>query len=412
MNASGRAKPSPQFRAERAQGDAGEGHDQDDNEPQHDDEKSRPARYPEPERGGRRRLAALIRGRTRLAKQHGLHDEERRGNREHHHGNHRHVLNGRPAGHTGKRIEISGEHQQTLRIARRLAEHQRQPEQLEAEQEHQRAGGEDRRQHHRQAHIDRDVPRTGAGGARRVLDLAIEDAQRDHREQEDVWHMGEPASTMSAGREYRLQGATPISSRTVLDTNSDCCRDRRITESEHERRDKEQEQRDRLEPGTPGQVGARHQKAEDDAERNGNRSHAAGQEHRGPQGGPEPRVIEDQSIGAEAELRIRLRQRRSQEALIDDDRHRHEHRRCGKAGGGEIAIFFERRQRTLGTVVPRGSRALQQWRCAGKHAVARRQRGLLKGRSSTPDRAHDRFSIEQRRHLHRQRGDAGSDRAI
>ena len=136
---------------------------------------------------GAQSLAAHRDVALRLPQQHALHEHERRGHRDDDDHDHRHELIGRHAELVGELEQVGREHQHALRIA----EHQRQAEQLEAEEEHQHAGKQDGRQNHRQADVDRDLPRIGADDARGFLEIAAEAAQRRRGVEIDVRHMGE-----------------------------------------------------------------------------------------------------------------------------------------------------------------------------------------------------------------------------
>ncbi len=184
---------------ERAQRDAEERHDDGDREPQRDRDEGRPAPDAELERRGAQSLAAHRDVALRLLQQLPLHEHERRRDRDDGHDHDRHELIGRHAELVGELVEIGREHQHVLRIA----QHERQAEQLEAEEEHQHAGEQDRGQHHRQADVDRDPQRIGADRARRLLDVAAEPAQRRRGVEIDVRHMGEPGDRDQRGQANR-----------------------------------------------------------------------------------------------------------------------------------------------------------------------------------------------------------------
>ena len=154
----------------------------------------------EPERRLLEPLAAHRDVALRLAQQPPLQEHERRrhGDDRHHH--HRHQLIGRHAELVGELVEVGREHQQALRVA----EHERQAEQFEAEEEHQHAGEQDRRQHHRQAHVDRDLQRVGAGDARGLLEVGAEPAQRRRRVEVDVRHVGQAGDDDERGERVEV----------------------------------------------------------------------------------------------------------------------------------------------------------------------------------------------------------------
>ena len=121
----------------------------------------------------RRRAEALGAHRDmalRLLQQLTLHGDQRHGDRDDDDGHHRHELIRRHRQLVGELEEIGREHEHVLRIA----EHERQAEQLETEKEHQHAGKQDGGRRHRQTDVDRHPQRIRAGRARRLLEVAAE----------------------------------------------------------------------------------------------------------------------------------------------------------------------------------------------------------------------------------------------
>ena len=149
VSTSASATPSPQLvtKERRAMPDSGTTTVRNS----HSDEDRR--RDPAPAAERQRPLAAgLALDRDELAgvlQQVALQHHQREGHRDDAHRHRRHQVVRRRAELVGELVQVGGEHQ----VALRIAEHQRQAEDLEAEEEHQHAREEQRRRDHRQAHV-------------------------------------------------------------------------------------------------------------------------------------------------------------------------------------------------------------------------------------------------------------------
>ncbi len=277
----------------------------------------------------------------RLLQQPPLHEDERRRHRDDRDHHYRHELVGRHAELVGEFEQIGREHQQALRVA----QHQRQPEQLEAQKEHQHAREQDRRQHHRQAHTGGDAPGIGAHGARRLLDIAAETAQRRGGVEINMRHMGQPGdhNQRSEGIEIPRHHAdeAPVS----YTENAVYKRQHHVAERQHHRGHEDRDQDHRLEPLPARQVGAHHQEGERGAERHRDRGHAGGEQHGGAESVPEIGVGEDEPVGVQAEPRIGLKERRGEDALVEHQRQGRQHRQRGDCDDDET-INVERDRHT------------------------------------------------------------------
>ena len=175
---------------------------------------------------------------VRLAQQQALHEDQWRGDRNDHDDDHGHEVVGRHAELVGELVEIGREHQHVLRVA----QHQRQAEQFEAEEEHQHAGEQNRRQDHRQADIDRDLERIGAGNARGFLQIGAKPAQRGGAVKIDVRHMGEAGDHDQ--REQRIQIPRHEAEHVLGQSrkNADRADGDDVAEGDHHRRDENRDQ--------------------------------------------------------------------------------------------------------------------------------------------------------------------------
>src|SRR5664280_1941064 len=102
----------------------------------------------------------------------------------------------------GRRAELVGELEEIGRedeVAFRVAEHQRQAEDLEAEEEHEHAREEEGRRHHGQADVARDLERRRAGHAGGFFHVRAQALQRRRRIEVDVRYVRQAGDHGDAG---------------------------------------------------------------------------------------------------------------------------------------------------------------------------------------------------------------------
>jgi hypothetical protein len=102
-----------------------------------------------------------------IPQQEALQHDQREGHRDDANRHRRHQVIRRRAELVGELVEVGGENE----VALGVAQHQRQAEDLEAEEEDEHAGEQERRRDHRQADVAGDLERRRAGHPRRFLDV-------------------------------------------------------------------------------------------------------------------------------------------------------------------------------------------------------------------------------------------------
>ena len=252
-----------------------------------------------PSRSGRGLAAPAAHGDVALghAQQMTLKEDQRQrhqGDRHHHHG---HELIRRRAQDIRQLEQIGGQHQHVGGIA----DDERQPEQLESEEEDQHAAVDQRRPDQRQADGQRDAPWRGAQDARLLFQLEVELAQRSRRKQIDVRHMGEARDDDQAGQRVQIPGHETDQALDRQRREADRADGNHIAERDHDRRQHDRHQQRRLDQALRRQVGAHDQESEQPAERHRDRGHAGGEHDRGHKGAREVGFGENKRVGFKAQ---------------------------------------------------------------------------------------------------------------
>ena len=211
----------------------------------------------------------------------------------------------------------------------RVAEHQRQTEQFEAEEEHQHARIQQGRHRHRQADMQRHLQRVGADHARGFFHIGTETLQRRRRIQIDVRHVRQAGDDRDAGQRIDIprHGADQVLCPQRVETDRSHRDD--VAEREHHRRNEDRDQHQHFDHALSGQVGAGQQEGECRTQRQRDDHHAECDHHRVAQRRPEIGVIENERVRVEAEMLDRIEERRVEKALPEDQRQRRKHHQRG-----------------------------------------------------------------------------------
>ena len=220
-------------------------------------------------------------------------------------------------------VEVRRQHQ----VAFRIAQHERQAEELEAQEEDEHRGEQQRRHDERQADRRRDAKRRGAGDTRGLLDVGAQALQRRRRVDVDVRHVREPGDHADRHERVDAPGRAAEEVRRPDGVEPDGTGGDDVAEGEHHRRDEARHEDQRLDPALAGQVGALHHEREQAAQWHRDDDHHRGQQERVGEGAPEVRIREDERVRLEAGRFARIEERRGEEALVEDERQRREHRR-------------------------------------------------------------------------------------
>ena len=234
-------------------------------------------------------------------------------------------------------VDIGGEHHDAAGIA----QHKRNAEGLEAQQQIERRREDQRGQHHGQGDVERHAPDVRARRTRGFFEVGRQAAHGGGDIEIDIRHMAQSTDEDHAAEAVDAPG---LEAEGLLHPKGHEARRAygdRIAEGQHDGREEHGNKRHRLQPALTPEIRARQQEGQHGAQWHSHRHQTKGEDRRGAQGDPEIGIGQHIVIGFKAQPRRFVEKGRVEEALIENEPHgRHHDQHKGRDHRDPVALPF------------------------------------------------------------------------
>ena len=234
-------------------------------------------------------------------------------------------------------VDIGGEHHDAAGIA----QHQRNAEGLEAQQQIERRREDQRGEHHGQGDVQRHAPDIRPRRPRGFFEVGGQAAHGGGDIKIDIGHMAEAPDEDHAAKAVdapglEAEGLLHPQGHEARGTYGD-----RVAEGQHDGGEEHGHKRHRLQPALALEIRARQQEGQHGAQRHSHRHQTEGEDGRGAQRDPEVGIGQHIVIGFQAQPRGLVEEGRVEEALVEDEPHGgHHHQHKGRDDRDPVALPF------------------------------------------------------------------------